>query len=295
MGFVNTEATMARVWLQAAHMFIERPLDEAINGLLATLGPLHEADRAWVMRYGEDMENLSNSHEWTREGVASYVGELQSVPVAMLDSLHEDMLRDEVVYFDVLRMPVRLRLLQEEFLRQKNRAVLCVPLRQGGRLVGMFGYDAVRSRVEWPEAVIRVLRDAAELIAPALARSLSHRPAEEDEGPGPADVLYVAQAGGRFALPCRNIVLIEAQGDYSRLELAGGAAPLQSRSLAEWERALPRGGFVRVHRGFIVNRARIRGVETLQDGRWALRLAGREAPVPVGRQYRPVVRFCLNA
>lgn len=293
MELVNTDEVAARVWLQAARGFIERPLDEAINALLAALGPLHGADRAWVMRYSEDLGFLSNSHEWARDGVPPFVDELQKVPAGMMGSLHEDMLRDEVAYFDVMKMPVRQRLLQEEFLRQGNRAVLCLPLRHQGRLVGMFGYDAVRSRRSWPEPVVQMLRDAAGLIAAALARSMTRRPGDQGEE-ARADVVFVAQAGARFALPCPSIVLIEAEGDYTRLEIEGGTAPLQPRALAEWERALSKDRFLRVHRRFVVNRHRIRALDTLPDGRWTLRLAGRAEPVPVGRQYRDAVRACLS-
>jgi Response regulator of the LytR/AlgR family len=292
MEYVNTDDALARIWLHAARGFVERPLDEAINALLATLGLFHGADRAWVMRYSEDLLYLSNSHEWTREGVPPFVDELQKIPAGMLGSLHEDMLRDAVAYFDVIKMPVRLRLLQEEFLRQGNRSVLCLPLRDKGRLVGMFGYDAVRSCVRWPEPVIRVLRDAAGLIAAALARSMTRSPAGEGDSDG-AGAVFVTQGGARFALPCQSIVLIEAEGDYTRLEIEGGTVPLQSRLLAEWERTLPKARFLRVHRSFLVNRSCIRELNTLRDGRWALRLAGRAEAVPVGRQYRAAVRSCL--
>lgn len=289
MEIVNTNEAEAQVWLKAARGFIERPLDEAINALLAALGPLHGADRAWVMRYSEDLEFLSNSHEWAREGVSPFVGELQKVPVGMMDELHEDMVRDVTAYYDVAKMSARMPLLKEEFLRQGNRAVLCLPLRHEGRLVGMFGYDAVRASVRWSEPVIDMLRDAAGLIAAALARSMTRRP-QDAGGEARADVVFVVQGGGRFALPCRDIVLIEAEGDYSRLEIEGGTAPLQPRRLAEWERALPKAFFLRVHRSFLVNRNRIQAVDTLPDGRWAIRLAGREEAVPVGRQFRAAVR-----
>ena len=292
MNNVKADAA-AKVWLQAARGFVERPLEEAINALLAALGALHEADRAWVMRYSDDLEFLSNSHEWARDGVCPFVGELQKVPIGLMGSLHEDMVRDETAYFVVRKMSSGLRLLEEEFLRQENRSVLCLPLRHEGRLVGMFGYDAVRSAVEWPETVIAMLRDAAGLIAAALVRSMT-RPPGDAGGETKADVVFINQGGARYALPCRSIVLIEAEGDYTRLEIADGKAPLQPRALAEWERALPKGLFLRAHRSYLVNRSRIQALDTMPDGRWALRLAGRADAVPVGRQFRAAVRASLS-
>jgi len=198
-----------RFWQGAALWFIEQPLDEAITRLLAALAKRHQADRAWVMRYNEDLSCLSNSHEWAREGVGEFVDDLQNVPATMMGSLHEGMLRNEVVSFDVAKMPAELPLLAAEFRRQNNRAVLCLPLWNEGRLVGMFGYDAVRSRKEWPRVAIRMLRAAGKLADRFASRTSPPCQASLRLGL-PADFLYRSQAEQRRLLERRSDILATA-------------------------------------------------------------------------------------
>jgi hypothetical protein len=285
---VSGEAT-ERFWLRVSQWFVEYPLDEAIHRLLGALARIHGADRAWVMRYDEGLSCLSNSHEWARDGVDGFVTEIQKFPVSAMRGLHAAMLRGEVKYFDVATMPDEMPELRAEFIRRGIQSVLCLPLFRAERLVGIWGYDAVRSRVVWSEEVIKCLQGASGVIAAALARSVSHRPLS-DGLMTPTEVIFIAQAEGRFALPANKIVLIESQGDYTRVELDGSAPLLLLRRLATWTESLPTGRFLRVHRRYIVNVERIHGVVPATHGRWALMMEGRTSQVPVGRMHRQALR-----
>lgn len=81
---------------------------------------------------------------------------------------------------------------------------------------------------------------------------------------------------------------LEAEGDYVRLHV-GKATHLVSKSLTEMERLLEPRGFLRVHRGAVVNLDRVEELRPLGSGRYRLLLTGGTELV-VSRSYSPVIR-----
>src|SRR5262249_29827086 len=85
--------------------------------------------------------------------------------------------------------------------------------------------------------------------------------------PGGARFVRLRQAGGAQLLPLAEVALIRAQGAYSEVLTAGGAALTEARNLAAWQRLLPADRFLRVHRSCLLARASIRRVERGAGGR----------------------------
>jgi DNA-binding LytR/AlgR family response regulator len=82
-----------------------------------------------------------------------------------------------------------------------------------------------------------------------------------------------------------RIVYVRGADDYSEIHLDDGTAHLHEKSLTALEAILP-AAFTRVHRSYIVNAARARGLRS-DNGRIVVVLDG--ATVPVGRRYRDAV------
>ena len=84
-----------------------------------------------------------------------------------------------------------------------------------------------------------------------------------------------------------DILFIRGADDYSELHLADASVHLHEKSLTALESLLP-AAFARVHRSYIANLGRVRGVRSaalvLDDG----------SLVPVGRVYRDAVRDRLG-
>lgn len=87
-------------------------------------------------------------------------------------------------------------------------------------------------------------------------------------------------------LAVEQIVFIQGADDYSELHLADGSVHLHEKTLSALEAMLP-ASFVRVHRSYIANRDRVRGV------RAAALVMTDDSLVPVGRVYRDDVRKIL--
>lgn len=83
-----------------------------------------------------------------------------------------------------------------------------------------------------------------------------------------------------------QIVFIQGADDYSELHLLDGSVHLHEKTLGGLEALLP-ATFVRVHRSYIANRDRVRGV------RASSLVMTDDSLVPVGRVYREEVRRLL--
>ncbi len=280
-------------WKSIASWLLHGNVDEGVSQVLGLLGSRHGSDRAWVIRYDDDFTHLWNTHEWTAPGVASFVAELQGIPVEAGTWVHEGMQRDgRVLVADVARMPRRARGLQMEFQRQGILSLLALPVYRNDRLAFQIGYDSVRCQRVWSETEIRELADAAELIA----RCLENR-AEHGRVPFPAfavesRLIHLRIGAGSVAVPLSEIHWIEADGDYTVVHTRGNRRITERRSVREWEGLLPKEDFIRVHRGAIV---RVDAIARLERGGGQWQLMPADGPtLTVGRAYRPALRIHLG-
>ncbi len=85
-----------------------------------------------------------------------------------------------------------------------------------------------------------------------------------------------------FAQP-EEIVILRADGDFTQVHLAGQPPVMIWRTLAHFESLLPAPPFLRLGRSLIVNRDRLRNVETLSRTSTRLVLDGLAEPVEIGR------------
>jgi DNA-binding LytR/AlgR family response regulator len=119
-----------------------------------------------------------------------------------------------------------------------------------------------------------------ERLRTAIARVTSHEPR------GRAQTLVVRKGRELRSIPAADIVYAQGADDYAELHLADGSVHLHEKTLNTLETLLPP-GFTRVHRSYIVNMARARGLRTAP--RLAL-VMDEDSLVPIGRVYRDAVR-----
>jgi len=89
-------------------------------------------------------------------------------------------------------------------------------------------------------------------------------------------------------VPIDRVVFVRGADDFSELHLDDGSTYLHQKTLASLEPLLP-DGFARVHRSYIADLARVRG---LAGAELVLAAGGR---VPVGRRYVEETRRRLGA
>jgi two-component system response regulator LytT len=101
-----------------------------------------------------------------------------------------------------------------------------------------------------------------------------------------AKTLIIRKGRELRRIAVEDILFVRGADDYSELHLANGEVHLHEKSLTALETLLP-GSFLRVHRSYIANLARVTGMR--HD---AVALNG--LPVPVGRVYRAGLRGRLG-
>jgi hypothetical protein len=293
-GSARRSISRSQLWQQLALLAAAHPPELAVNHALAWLGSAHRADRVWIVRYNDDLTRFWNTHEWTRDDVTPHVEDLQAASVDVIRWLHRQLAKAVTVPVpDVEQLPRQARGFQAELRRQKIRSSVNVPLFHEGKLRGIFGYDMVRRSEKWPEDLVRLVTDAGEYIAALLYSSA-------DDGQVPAapvrsspQTIYIRSGGTVMAVNRDDLIVIEADGDYTHLHFAGRPAYTELRSLKSWESQLPEEEFLRVSQRHIVRSRRIRQLDRSAGG-WTLHLHDWEQPLVVGRAYRYRIRQHLG-
>jgi two-component system LytT family response regulator len=92
-----------------------------------------------------------------------------------------------------------------------------------------------------------------------------------------------------------EIVVLRADGDFTRVHVAGQPEVMIWRTLAHFESLLPSPPFLRLGRSLIINRDRLRRIETPSRAEARLTLDGMAEPLVVGRAAAARLREALAA
>jgi len=118
------EGTMPSWPYYVARWLFREPIDIAITAALAEIGELAAADRAWMFEYDAELLRFRNTHEWSRQGIRSFVEDLQNTSVTMIAWLHQFLVKGQAVMINrVADLPRPARALQVEMLRQNDKSV----------------------------------------------------------------------------------------------------------------------------------------------------------------------------
>ncbi len=117
------------------------------------------------------------------------------------------------------------------------------------------------------------------------------RPAEAEAATSAPDRFVVSGREGYRIVPLETVEWIDAQGNYAQLNTKDGRH-LVRETMASIERRLG-DGFIRVHRGAIVNRAHIQRIEPRSHGSYAIILSS-GAQIVTSRSYNARLRSLFH-
>ena len=198
--------------------------------------------------------------------------------IRVAPTLHDALDLIRVTPIDVLFLDLNLngrdgfRLLEEAAAAPFQTVVVSAHHEQALRAFDYGVIDFVAK--PWSEARLRT----------AIERVISREPR------GRAQTLVVRKGRELRTIPATDIVYARGADDYAELHLIDGGVHLHEKTLNTLETLLP-SGFTRVHRSFIVNMARVRGLRT--GPRLALVMED-QSLVPVGRVYRDAIRVTFG-
>jgi two-component system LytT family response regulator len=146
--------------------------------------------------------------------------------------------------------------------------------------------DYLLKPVEPERLAVALGRVAARASAPSLtppSSSLDTR-----------DWLFLRDGEHAEFVAVATITHITAQGDYSSIVTSDGRDRLAHVALADWERRLPAGDFLRIHRSTIVNLGFVTRVEPEVEHRFVVHVKGAKEPLAMSRRHMARVRAILG-
>lgn len=88
----------------------------------------------------------------------------------------------------------------------------------------------------------------------------------------------------------RDIVFIEAVGNYTELHLMDRSTALPSTTLSEWDTRLPDAHFVRIHRSTMVHVEHVTRIESTDGRAYNVHVDSRDAPLSMSRRRARVLK-----
>ena len=100
---------------------------------------------------------------------------------------------------------------------------------------------------------------------------------------GEGDRICLRTPGRTLVTPLEKIVLLEAEGDFTRVSVEGEPPILICQTLGSYENTLPSPPFQRLARSLIVNTARVESITSESGATGSVSLVGIPSPVALGR------------
>ncbi len=190
-------------------------VDHTINQALELMGQAAAVDRAYVFSVTDDLQMMTNTHEWCAPGINPEIATQQAVPLGGLPRWRDTLERGHSIHIRrVSELEDDWRNERVELQRQGIRSVVAVPLMNAGRLRGFIGFDSVVRDRTWDDDTIRMLRTVVGILASLLARCEAQRDAHVHEARYRALVKHSSD----------TIVLLDRNGQL--MFSAGRSAPL---------------------------------------------------------------------
>ena len=142
-----------------------------IEEALALLGRGGSKDRCYVFRFSDDYSTMSNTYEWTNDGIQGYQHELQNIPTQSMAYFYETIREHGLIVVNHIdELPPEVGAFRDELVRENIGSMMAVGMYLEHRLVGFVGSDLVNRYTTWTERDIRQKRLVADMIVNTIAR-----------------------------------------------------------------------------------------------------------------------------
>lgn len=147
-------------------------LDPLLNHALQRVGEFFAIDRTYLFLFSDNGKYMTNTHEWCAPGITSHQDELQSVSIDAMPWWYDQITsRQYVQVMDVDLLPAVARIEKELLMSQGIQSMLAVPLVDGLRVIGFFGFDSVDRQRNWSQQEIGLMQVVGASIVAALSRA----------------------------------------------------------------------------------------------------------------------------
>ncbi|MBK1704027.1 PAS domain S-box protein [Halochromatium glycolicum] len=152
----------------------DETLDATIDQALARVGQFVHADRAYLFRLDPEAVTVTNSHEWTAEGIDPMLERNLEVPVADLPMMMKALAAGEPLSIEQVAELDDDWATERQLLEgQQVQSLLLAPVRLEDELSGFVGIEATREPRQWSTVETHFLQLFANIFAASEQRSRS--------------------------------------------------------------------------------------------------------------------------
>lgn len=146
-------------------------IETVINVSLHDLGNFADADRAYVFRFSDDGQTMSNTHEWCAEGVGAEIENLQNIRLDEMQWWAKRVMEGQLIHInDVSQLPAEAAEVRRMLEMQSIRSLVVFPVKSRGKIWGFAGLDKNNMVQYWTEEQIALLRMFCEVLGKSFAR-----------------------------------------------------------------------------------------------------------------------------
>ncbi len=157
-------------------------IDRAIDHALVLSGKFFDADRSYICRFSEDGLYMDNTHEWCAQDIDSMKERNQGFALDNAPWWAEQLRQGNYVYVpDVDVLPPEAEKDKLEFKTEKTKSFLSIPMIKDDKVIGLYGFKAVKEKRTLSEQQIDLLKVVADLITGALVKYESEEALKESE------------------------------------------------------------------------------------------------------------------
>lgn len=164
------ESLIARI----STRFVELSSPETEQGIalaLKNLGEFAGTDRSYVFLFSADRGHIDNTHEWCAEQIIPQKEKLQNVAVSELPwAMGKTMDRQVLYVSSVADLPPEAGVEKKHWEDQNIQSLVTVPILSAGEVIGLLGFDSVRSEMLWAEKDLVLFQTVGEIFGNAIER-----------------------------------------------------------------------------------------------------------------------------
>ena len=178
MDAINTQVTFNQLISELSSRLINsEPAEtyECIEEVIEAFGSFAGADRCYVFEFDDAVANMTNTHEWVRDGFDAHIDDLQSVGINDLPWFFNEIKTHQLfIVNDVELLPPEAEAEKQEFKREHIKSVICVGIVAKHQLLGFVGCDKVQEQHRWTPEEVRCLKLVANIIANTMERQRTY-------------------------------------------------------------------------------------------------------------------------
>ncbi len=171
-ALLQHRAAFENLILSLATRFINLPpeeIDDAICTALQSIGEFTDVDRSYLFAYTENHKSMTCTHEWCAPGITPQIQRLKDIRVNALAWSNKTLISGNILHIpSVKNLPPEAQPEKEEFQHQGIQSLLAVPMIYQGNVVGLLGFDVVRTEKSWPDDSVGLLQVAGSIFTNAL-------------------------------------------------------------------------------------------------------------------------------